>query len=201
VNDLGEKIKDISLKIGAIIKSPHFENDITGAFDKIETDLGLHYFPSSNNTKRIGFKTVGLSLPIVFIAPVLSLAAIPLIDDILKGRKSKDIYGDEFDPSSFTEGLISLPFKNFKQTLLTNVKINKAFNIFLKIYSSGDNYTLISYQGNAIINGIEIPVEIETAGIGKAEEFSEVFLDRNPKVNTSSISLKEFSQKNLISAL
>jgi hypothetical protein len=198
---MGEQIKEIQLNIAAIINSPNFDEEVRGTFDKIETERGFYYAPSSKNTKRIGVKTVGLSLPVVFLAPTLALGAIPLIDFLVKGRKAKELYGEEFDPSSCSEGVISLPFDNLKRTLLTDVKVSMGLKFIGKVYSDGFDYTLISYQGNAIINGIEVPVEIETAGKGKAKEFAKYFQDRRPELNPTDISLKEFSRKKLIASL
>lgn len=198
---MGEQIREIRLNIAAIVKSPNFEEEVRSIFDKIETERGLYYAPSSKNTKRIGVKTIGLSLPVVFLAPTLALGAIPLVDYFIKGRKAKDLYGEEFDPNSCSEGVISLPFDNLERTLLTDVKVSMGLKIFGKVYSDGYDYTLISYQGNAIINGIDVPIEIETAGKGHAKEFGKMFQDRRPEINPTDISLKEFLRKKLVTVL
>jgi hypothetical protein len=198
---MAEHIKEIILKIGAIIKSPNFEEEVNGTFDKIETEKGLYYTPSSKASKRIGIKTVGLSLPLIVLSPALALGGIELISYLVEGRTAKRLYGEEFDPDLYSEGLISLMFINLKRTLLTDVKFSMGLKLFGKVYSDGFDYTLISYQGTATISGVEVPVEIETAGKGTAKEFAKIFQDRRAEINHIDIPFKEFSRKKLISSL
>jgi hypothetical protein len=198
---MGEKIVEIRRNILAIIKSPNFEEDVTGSFDKIETDRGLHFSPSLDNSNGLEIKAMGLTMPIVFLAPVLATAVIPAVGRLAKDRKARLHSGEEFEPSSYSEGLISLPFDNLERTLLTDVKISVGLKIVLNIVATGQKHTLISYQGTAIINGAELPVEIETAGNGTAEEFAEAFQDCRPEIDPSTISLKEFNRKGLLTSL